>query len=392
MGRFSIIVVAGLVAFQGYSLDAVATAATICPVLGPGAAFGDPDQATRIQGTTPILVLSPDGRLSVDIEGGSLACVLQELGRQGDIMIVRAEPAGEVGEIWRKFADLPVFHGVRRLLGRTSYVLIHSLGMDAGAAPRVMAIWLLRGGPERFGSDEKLADMAAHDRSSAEARPANPRNVPDPTRLADRLAGLERLAERNMESLSEVLWQTLESDDIDDAALRDLALARFNGADGQPPAEVLAAMFAAAPTARLRRQALDLLAEVSQELSFDALMQAIGDPDPAISGPAGDLYADLRIEALVDAVARAVEDDDWRVRQSALETLEEMHEFAPVGQLAALAANDPNPEVRMQALELLTLGDRQAAIDRLALALSDPNPKISELAEDLLEELEQDLS
>ena len=43
-------------------------------------------------------------------------------------------------------------------------------------------------------------------------------------------------------------------------------------------------------------------------------------------------------------------------------------------------------------MELLTVGDRQAAIDRLALALADPNPKISELAEDLLEELEQDQS
>ena len=37
-------------------------------------------------------------------------------------------------------------------------------------------------------------------------------------------------------------------------------------------------------------------------------------------------------------------------------------------------------------------GDRQPAIDRLALALSDPNPKFSELAEDLLEKLEQDHS
>ena len=186
--------------------------------------------------------------------------------------------------------------------------------------------------------------------------------------------------------------QTLRSDDIDDAALRDLAGALFDGVDGQLPADVLAAMIAAAPTARLRREALALLAEVSQELSFAALMQAIEDPDPAISKLATDLYAGLRMETVIEAVERAVQDADWRVRRSALATLEEMQEFAPVGQLAALAANDPVPDVRMTAMELLTLGDRQEAIDRLELALTDPNPKISELAEDLLQELEQDSS
>ena len=46
----------------------------------------------------------------------------------------------------------------------------------------------------------------------------------------------------------------------------------------------------------------------------------------------------------------------------------------------------------MTAMELLLLGDRQAAIDRLQLAVTDPNPTISELAEDLLGDLEQDLS
>ena len=345
----------------------------------------DVDPCSDVVAETLVLLSTDADRLSVDIAGGSLACVLRELGRQGDITIVLPEPAGDDDRIWHKFENLPIYHGVRRLLEQTSYALILGAGEKAGAPPRVVAIRLLRSGPGRLVQDEKFADLVARDRL-----PAEPQNVPGPISFADRVAGLERLAERNIAHLSDAVSQTLRSDDSDDAALRDLALTLLEGVDGQPPADVLAAMIAAAPTKALRRQALALLAEVSQELSFDAMMQAMEDPDPAISGLARELYADLRMEAVVGAVSQAVQDADWRVRQSALATLEEMQEFAPVGQLAALAANDPNPNIRMQALALLTVGDRQAAIDRLALALSDPNPKISELAEALLAELEQD--
>ncbi len=420
------VVAASLATGLTLSLQASAGPSTVvddCPFLGPSITAegtGNPVFGNTVGGfrgapsnedAAPIVVLSPDGRLSVDIEDLSLECVVRELGRQGEITIVLAEPAGDDDEIRRKFENLPVFHGVRRLLGQTSYVLIHGLFEDPAAPPRVLAILLLRSGPGRFGWDEKFAgekfvgeefaDTTARDRPPAEAqeefadttagdRPAaEAQDVPDPTSVADRVADLERLAARNMERLSDAMSQTLGSEEDDDAALRDLALALF---DGQPPADLLAAMIAAAPTAALRRQALALLADVGQELSFEALMQAIGDPDPAISRPAAHLYAGLRMEPLVDAVGRAVRDADWRVRRSALAALEEMQEFAPVGRLAALAANDENPEVRMRALELLTLGDRQAAIDRLAPAVGDPNPKISELAEALLRDLEQELS
>jgi len=76
----------------------------------------------------------------------------------------------------------------------------------------------------------------------------------------------------------------------------------------------------------------------------------------------------------------------------AFSTLEEMHRFAPVWEVAELVLNDPDPKIRMRALELLTYGNHQLAIDHLVLALDDPNPAISDLALALLTELEQEPS
>ena len=73
----------------------------------------------------------------------------------------------------------------------------------------------------------------------------------------------------------------------------------------------------------------------------------------------------------------------------AFSTMEDMYKFIPVWEAADRVVDDPDPQIRKRALELLTYGDRQIAIDRLELALSDPNPEINELAEALLAELEQ---
>ena len=109
-----------------------------------------------------------------------------------------------------------------------------------------------------------------------------------------------------------------------------------------------------------------------------------GVPVRAIRRSALAFFDELGADALLDAVGDAVQDRNRAVRLHAFSTLEDMYEFAPVWEVADLVLDDPDPQIRMRALELLTYGDRQAAIDRLALALADPNPKISELAEDLL--------
>lgn len=120
-----------------------------------------------------------------------------------------------------------------------------------------------------------------------------------------------------------------------------------------------------------------------------AFKQALGDPDPNISGLAQEVLEDLGTEALSEAVADTALDRDWEVRAAALRTLEDMHEFAPLEWVAASAMTDPEPQIRMIALELLAYGDPDEAMDTIDQALDDKDPKVRELAADLLHEFEQ---
>jgi len=205
----------------------------------------------------------------------------------------------------------------------------------------------------------------------------------------ERIAMLRRLADHNMEQIYSVLWQTLELDELEDADFHEFVLATLEELGDLAPGEILAALVQNAPTPALRMNALRLLAEASQELSLDSFNQALDDPDPAIRRSALAFFAELNANALLDAVADAVQDRDRAVRLVAFSTLEEMYKFTPVWDVANLLVHDPDPQIRMRALELLTYGGRQAATDQLVLALGDPNPRVSELAGALLSEFEQ---
>ena len=205
----------------------------------------------------------------------------------------------------------------------------------------------------------------------------------------ERIATLRRLSDHNIEQLYSVLWQTLELEELEDADFHEFVLATLEELGDRAPGEILAALVQTAPTPALRMNALRLLAEASQELSLGSFKQALDDPDPAIRRSALAFFADLSANALLDAVADAVQDRDRAVRLVAFSTLEEMYKFTPVWDVANLLVHDPDPQIRMRALELLTYGGRQAATDQLVLALDDPNPRVSELAGALLSEFEQ---
>ena len=205
----------------------------------------------------------------------------------------------------------------------------------------------------------------------------------------ERIAALWRLADHNMARLYAVLWQTLELEELEDADFHEFVLATLEELGDRAPGEILAALVQTAPTPALRINALQLLAEASQELSLGSFNQALDDPDPAIRRSALAFFNELSADALLDAVADAAQDRDRAVRLVAFSTLEEMYKFTPVWDVANLLVHDPDPQIRMRALELLTYGGRQAATDQLVLALGDPNPRVSELAGALLSEFEQ---
>jgi hypothetical protein len=218
------------------------------------------------------------------------------------------------------------------------------------------------------------------------------RHVPAITDSDERLATLWRLADHNKAQLYAVLLQTLESEVSDDADFRVIILATLEEIGHNTPGEVLAALIRNAPTLELRSSALRLAAEASQELSVDFFNLALDDPDPVIRRLARSFFEEISANALLDAVADAVLDSHHSVRMIAFSTLEEMYRFAPVWEVAELVLNDPDPKIRMRALELLTYGNHQLAIDHLVLALDDPNTDISDLAQALLTELEQEPS
>jgi HEAT repeat protein len=203
------------------------------------------------------------------------------------------------------------------------------------------------------------------------------------------IAALRQLADHNVAQLYRALWQSLDLDDPADAPFQAFVLATLDALYDQPPGEILAALIRNAPTPDLRRRALQLLAEASQELSVKAFRAALDDPNPSIRESGLKLFDELNLGTLLDSVDEAAQDRDQAVRLAALSTLEEMSGFSPVWEVAERLLDDADPKVRLRALELLTYGDQQAAIDQLVLALEDPDPVISERAEALLAELEQ---
>jgi HEAT repeat protein len=207
--------------------------------------------------------------------------------------------------------------------------------------------------------------------------------------LDEMAAEFNQLAEHNKAQLYNVLWHALDTGKMGSADFREFILATIEELGDDAPGKVLVALVQNAPTPALRESALRLLDEASGELSVDLFNEALEDPNPAIRQSSREFLNEMGATEMFSAVTAAVSDSNQAVRLRALKALDEMHEFAPVWEVAETVVNDPDPEIRMLALELLTYGDRQRAIDRLILALGDPDPEIRELAEDLLDELDE---
>lgn len=197
------------------------------------------------------------------------------------------------------------------------------------------------------------------------------------------------LADQNLERLYAVIWQVLEFENTEDSDFQTFVLATLNKHGDLAPGEILAALIQTAPTTELKIDALRLLAEASQELSMAHFDQTSDDSESAGLQLAAEYFDELNADMMLRAVTDVLQNGDQRERLVAFSTLEEMYQFAPVWEAAYSVLDDPDPQIRMRAMELLTYGDRQLATEQLIMALSDPNPDISDLAEKLLTGLEE---
>ena len=113
---------------------------------------------------------------------------------------------------------------------------------------------------------------------------------------------------------------------------------------------------------------------------------------------------DLRSNALYELAERdneqsfraaqiAIRDEDDEVRETALDvleglSLEERFEAASLELLAEAALTDPNPDLRIVALEMLAESEEDLALQVMQDAFDDPDAEVRKAALDLHEELE----
>lgn len=197
------------------------------------------------------------------------------------------------------------------------------------------------------------------------------------------------LANQNLEWLYTVILQALESENSEEPGFQAFVLATLKMYGDLAPGEMLAMLIHTAPTTELQIDALRLLAEASQELSVANLYPGTEESGSAAAQFALEFFDGLNADAMLRAVTDVLENGDQRERLFALSTLEEMYQFAPIWEVAFSFLHDPDPQIRMRAMELLTYGDRQVATEQLLLALNDPNPDVSDLAGKLLIGLEE---
>jgi hypothetical protein len=193
------------------------------------------------------------------------------------------------------------------------------------------------------------------------------------------------LDDRNLEQLFAVMWQAIEFENDEDADFQGFILATLEAHHNLAPGDILAELIRTAPTTQMLVDTLHLLAEASQEIPVTPL----ANPGDKPRQPANNIFDDLSVNELLLTVAEVIRKGNQRERLTALSTLEEMHRFAPIWEVAHTVLDDPDLQIRMRALELLTYGDRHEATTQLLIALGDPNPEISALAEKLLIGLEE---
>jgi hypothetical protein len=347
----------------------------------------------EIRDAAQVLQVSPDQRLSADLDGVSLECVLRELGRQTGITVrVRTDAAYDT--VSHKFRDVPLGEGLRSLLRGKSYLLEHAAQTSGGGTGPVAAIHVLSDEPWRA----EVRPASRHVAAASIARDADGEKSPEA-----RAADLTELAARNMAKLlagvlNNPLIEVPGLDrialaDLDEAEWRALMAALANGSadfenlDAQALLDALASGVSSASSVRDMLDMLRGIAEIAQEISLSSMEQARDDPDPRIRQMAREYLDTLSTQSLLDTVMAAVQDREPAVRAAALRTLEEMHEFAPVGEIAAQAMKDADPQVRIVALGLLGYGEKNLAINALTVALDDEDGAVREQAAILLNQL-----
>ena len=134
-----------------------------------------------------------------------------------------------------------------------------------------------------------------------------------------------------------------------------------------------------------------------RELPFEDLKRSFSEAqDPAIRAEMLDALAgraEEEAKPVWPVLANALTDRDGDVREAALNLMKLSYDPVPIGPLAMMAMNEKNPDLRLEAMTLMTdqlsldgrTKEEWAAVQAsLTRSLSDPDPDIREQAAMLL--------
>lgn len=269
-----------------------------------------------------------EGRLSVMAEKTALSQILREVARQTGLEVRGLEGLQE--EVSVRFADLPLYEALRKLLDRVNSVII--------------------GEPSR-------------------------QRKPRPVRVVvfERRVALPPAEEEKLKEESTALWE--EQGD------RLVALTEILD-KGETEAEQ--ALFSAAldPDLSIRELASEALASRNSQEDFQTILKAAKAEDASTRLMALQVLSQHETFA-VPALAKALLDQDMEVKGYAMQML------AQKGSPEALEAlgqvlHDPNPTFRQYALKFLSQHGDPTSLSYIGLALHDEDEAVRGLAAGLL--------
>ncbi|MEZ5585172.1 MAG: HEAT repeat domain-containing protein [Candidatus Competibacteraceae bacterium] len=300
--------------------------------------------------------------LSARLERAPLDAVLTELNRQTGIAIF-IHPSSTDIELNAHFVDLPIHEGIKQLLNGHNYVMIY--GPRQVPNPQVVAVHVLK-------QDFALAEPntpSLNPRTSTTTRQAQLQVLWSASSSEARIAALHSIAAQDLASLLDQIQTALQDQD---AQTRDVLLQRLSADSPASALSLLSEIAASDPDPSVRLHALALLDELGQE-AFSKLAQM---PPSASQATALALLGEIHGEILANTAATALNDTHPDVRGMAVETLHQQANYRPppVAAVTAMALHDPQPELRMRALELLVTTYQTDARSLLDQARRDADP------------------
>jgi hypothetical protein len=248
-----------------------------------------------------------DGRLTMDVEAGSLADVLQAIANEAGIVV---EVEGELGEAEPQLIDdVPLDLAIRRLVGAHSLIMLHDHGTSR--RPREVRVYAVEEDPEvRRAESAQRARQAA--RTERRGEPGRPGDQGD---RAARVQTVRELARSDSPEAVRDLGQIVAGDP--DPAIRRLAIGALAGLGEREAVDSIAGALNDEDRA-VRVQAVRALHNLLSEEVAPYLAQVVEtDSETAVRMMAVQLAADLPPEAAAVVLERALADPDEEVRAAA---------------------------------------------------------------------------